>query len=148
MIIDDGKVNEGGEVGLNFYLNEDNKALQTELNFTKLPVAAVKKQFEIGIVLVGMALFYDDKQRGAEKAKEGNGEKGEDDEVFRHASQFTRAVAPIVIPMIQSLGDLAEEELDLGAVGKSRVTIRRASAARRSTVAGNRPARRRVVAQA
>ena len=119
-IIEEEKENDGDEAAYKFYLNEDNKALQTELKFTKLPAAAVKKQYEIGVVLIGMAMIHDDKQRGAEKAKEGNGEKKEDDEVFRRASEFTRAIAPIVIPMIQSLGDLAEEELDLSdLIGKA-----------------------------
>jgi hypothetical protein len=67
-----------------------------------------------------MALLHDDKQRGAENAKESNGDKKEDEEVFKRAAAFTRAVAPIIIPMIQALGDLAEEEVDLSdLVGKA-----------------------------
>jgi hypothetical protein len=117
-IIEEEKESDSDEAVYKFYLNEDNKALQTELKFTKFPIAAVKKQFEIGVVLIGMALIYDDKH--ADKAKQGNGEKKEDDEVFRRASEFTRAMAPIVIPMIQSLGDLAEDELDLSdLIGKA-----------------------------
>jgi hypothetical protein len=78
-------------------------------------VPAVKKQFEIGVVLIGMALIHDDKQRGNANGygNESNGEKEDDGEVYKRASVFARAVAPIIIPMIQSLGDLAEEDLDL-----------------------------------
>jgi hypothetical protein len=113
-IIDDGDTVAGKwQPEYKFYLNETNKALQTELKSTKLSAAAVRKQYEIGVVLMGMALIHDDKQHGGEKAKDSNDGKKEDEEVFKRAAIFTRAVAPIIIPMIQALGDLAEEEVDL-----------------------------------
>jgi hypothetical protein len=117
-IIDDGEVDESGktEPDYTFYLNEGNRALQNEFKTTKLPVAAVMKQFEISVVLIGMAMLHDDKQRKSQKpsADEGKGEteKKDDSAVSKHAAQFTRAIAPIILPMIQSLGDLADEELD------------------------------------
>jgi hypothetical protein len=114
-IVDDGENDEHGkwEPNYKFYLNESNKSLQNELKLTKLPIAAVKKQFEIGVVLVGMAMIHDDKQRKLEKAMDGEKEKKDDDDVYKLAIQFTRAIAPIILPMIQSLGDLADEEIDL-----------------------------------
>jgi hypothetical protein len=118
-IIDDGEENEKGkaEPDYTFYLNEDNKALQNELKTTKLPVAVVKKQFEVGVVLIGMAMLHDDKTRKSQKPSEdeekGEAEKKDDDAVSRNAAQFTRAIAPIILPMIQSLGDLADEETDI-----------------------------------
>jgi hypothetical protein len=117
-IIEEEKQTDGDEMGYKFYLNESNTALQNELIFTKHSAAAVKKQFEIGIVLIGMALIHDDKQHNDVKTT--NGEKKDDDDGFRRAAEFTRAVAPVVIPMIQSLGDLAEDEIDLSdLVGKA-----------------------------
>jgi hypothetical protein len=120
-IVDDGEeVGGKWQADFKFYLNEGNKALQNELKVTKFPAAAVKKQYEIGVVLVGMALIHDDKQHGVEKAKESNGEKKEDEDVFKRATAFTRAVAPIIIPMIQALGELAEDEVDVSdLVGKA-----------------------------
>jgi hypothetical protein len=113
-IVDDGEKDTNGkwEPNYKFYLNEGNKSFQNELKFTKLPVPAVRKQFEIGVVLVGMAMIHDDKQRKLEKIKEPEAEKDED-EVYKSAAQFTRAIAPVILPMIQSLGDLAEEEIDV-----------------------------------
>jgi hypothetical protein len=120
-IIDDGELVGGKwQPDYQFYLNDGNKALQTELKFTKLPAAAVKKQYEIGVVLMGMALLHDEKSRGIDQVKESNGEKKEDEDVFKRTAAFTRAVAPIIIPMIQALGDLAEDEIDLSdLVGKA-----------------------------
>lgn len=110
VIIDDG---HEGKPDWKFYLNEDNRALQSELKFTKLPAQAVRKQFEIGVVLIGMALLHDDKSRREAKAKHGDAEESDDTSaVDERVKTFTRAVAPIVLPMIQSLGDLGDEEMD------------------------------------
>jgi hypothetical protein len=117
-IIDDGEVDEKGkgDPEYTFYLNEGNKSLQNELKATKLQAAAVKKQFEIGVVLIGMAMIHDDKQHKSKKPQvevdDDNG-KHADDFVLKQASQFTRAISPIILPMIQSLGDLGDEESDL-----------------------------------
>jgi hypothetical protein len=120
-IVDDGEEVRGKwQPNYNFYLNEGNKALQNELKTTKFAAAAVKKQYEIGIVLIGMALIHDDKQCGVGKVKDSDAETKEDGDVFKLAAAFARAVAPIIIPMIQSLGDLAEDEIDLSdLVGKA-----------------------------
>lgn len=113
-IVDDGENDEHGkwQPDYKFFLNEGNKSLQNELKFTKLPIVAVKKQFEIGAVLIGMAMLHDDKQQRAEKVSDGEKEKKDDEDVYKRVAQFTRAIAPIVLPMIQSLGDLADEEID------------------------------------
>jgi hypothetical protein len=112
-ILDDGDTVDGKhEPELKFYLNEGNKALAAELASSKLPVAAVKKQFEIGVVLIGMALIHDAKRHGT-KQHMGTDEDQDDDAVYRKAGEFTRAISPVILPIIQSLGDLTEEEVDL-----------------------------------
>ena len=82
-----------------------------------MPVAAVKKQFEIGVILIGMALIHDDaaRQEDAKATADGSNDDPTDDEntVERRAALFTRAVAPVIIPMIQSLANLADEEIEL-----------------------------------
>lgn len=114
-IIDDGEVDEHGKAQPEyvFYLNEGNKALQNELKATKLPVAAVKKQFEVGIMLVGMAMIHDEKLHKSHKGESDKDDGKADDTVFKQAALFSRAIAPVILPMIQSLGDLADEEDDL-----------------------------------
>ncbi len=107
VIVDDS---EGSTPEWKFYLNEDNKALQSELKFTKLPALVVRKQFEIGMVLIGMAILHDEKSR---RESDGNpASKDEEDTVENRVLETTRAVAPIVLPMIQSLGELATDEKD------------------------------------
>ena len=80
-IIDDGE-EVRGQVGarIQFYLNAGNKSLaERARNATKLPVNAVKKQFKIGTVLIGMALLHDDKQRKKAETKPPPGENANDD---------------------------------------------------------------------
>ncbi len=92
-----------------FFLNEANKAFQLQLRNSKFDPATVKKQFEVGVVLIGLAMIHDDNQRN------GSNEREYDFEEFtleKRTSIFTRAIAPVLIPIIQSLGPLAEEEVD------------------------------------
>jgi hypothetical protein len=91
-----------------FYMNDDNIALQTELKATKLHPALVKKQFEIGAVLVGLALIYDQQQ----KSGKNDHDESADSEVQLgpQVKAMTRALAPVLLPMIQALGDLTEED--------------------------------------
>jgi hypothetical protein len=118
-IIDDGEVDENGksEPDYKFYINESNKSFQHELKITKLAAPVLKKQFEIGTVLIGMALIHDSKQHPQKKSDDDEdataSKKGDDTAVLRLASQFTRAVAPIILPMIQSLGDISGDDVDL-----------------------------------
>jgi hypothetical protein len=93
-----------------FYMNDDNIALQTELKATKLNPVLAKKQFEIGAVLVGLALIYEQHQ------KSGKHEQDEDQKkevVLREqVKEMTRALAPVLLPMIQALGELTIEDAD------------------------------------
>jgi hypothetical protein len=66
---------------------------------------------EIGVVPIAMAMIHDEKQQKKQDGeKDDNGK--EDDQALKQAAQFTRAIAPVILPMIQSLGDLADEEID------------------------------------
>lgn len=116
-LIDEGEeINGKYEPSRKFYLNTDNRALQRELKSAKLSADVVKKQFEVGVVLVTMALVHDDEQKRAKQQKGGNGTiSASDDEgiVEERAAEFIRAIAPVIIPMIQSLGNLADDAVEL-----------------------------------
>jgi hypothetical protein len=118
-VIDDGDYDEKGkgEPLLKFYFNESNKSFQTELKLTKGAASIVQKQFEIGVLLVGMAMLHDNKTKKPAKASDdeekNEGKKKEDDQVFKQIAQVSRAIAPIILPMIQTLGELADDDVDL-----------------------------------
>ena len=95
-----------------FYLNEENRVLNLEQRNAKVPEAIVKKQFEVGMVLVGLSLIHDNKQAGEPGISVEHEDGGWDfDEVVRMVS---RAMAPVIVPMIQGLGDWGQEELEGG----------------------------------
>ena len=94
-----------------FYLNEANLALQTELKASKGNAAVLMKQFEIGAVLVGLGLIHE--QQTTKPAPSGeDGDKDAEAGLRERVQQFSRAVAPVLLPMIQTLGELGEDDLD------------------------------------
>ncbi|HKZ09719.1 MAG TPA: hypothetical protein VJL61_03320 [Rhodanobacteraceae bacterium] len=103
------------EMKYTFYMNDDNIALLTELKATKLNPKLVKKQFEIGAVLVGLALIYDKHHKGDEdEQEEDSGDKESGTDLRSQVKNMTRALAPVLLPMIQALGELTDENLEFG----------------------------------
>jgi hypothetical protein len=93
-----------GEEGYDFFINMDNICLLTELKYAKSSPELLNARFKYGMVLIGMAML---------KEPESSAEKGDGldqvELIFDKIRQFTRAVSPVLLPMISSLGDL---ELD------------------------------------
>jgi hypothetical protein len=118
-VLDDADPDDRGKAkhDYKFYLNEDNRALRFELSSNKLAAAAVKKQFEIAVTLVGLAILYDSERNessadvGGEAVASGN--SVDSPEATRdRVRRATRAVAPVLLPLINNLADLAQFELD------------------------------------
>jgi hypothetical protein len=106
-------INDGsdGEPLYRFYLNEDNRALQTELKASKGSVEVHLKQFEVGAVLVGLSLLHAGDTMPKPVGDDGES-KGEEEGVLKRIQQTTRAIAPILLPMIKTLGELTEDDLE------------------------------------
>jgi hypothetical protein len=77
----------------------------------------LRKRFIYGNVLLGLALLHqeesDKKSRQAKREKEGDDDDEEESEVNieDRVEQFTRAIAPVLLPMIEQLGSLDLAEL-------------------------------------
>lgn len=100
-----------------FYVNMDNVYLWNELKYGKEDASLTKAKFTYGNVLVGLALLQDDKQSGkSDMEGEGDGgdtiasEKGHVS-VEQRVLHTTRAIAPFMIPMINYLGALSEDDI-------------------------------------
>jgi hypothetical protein len=106
-------INDGsdGEPLYRFYLNEDNRALQTELKASKGNAEVHLKQFEVGAVLVGLSLLHAGDTMPKPVGDDGES-KGEEEGVLKRIQQTTRAIAPILLPMIKTLGELTEDDLE------------------------------------
>ena len=93
-----------GEEGYDFFVNMDNICLLTELKYTKSSPELLNARFKYGMVLIGMAML-----REPDVSREEGGDSEQGELIFGKIKQFTKAISPVLLPMISSLGYL---ELD------------------------------------
>ena len=91
--------NAENETVFDFFVNMDNIYLSYEIKDNIKNKELLESQYKYGMLLLGISLIYDSKQN----PKEGL-EVYEDieDKIF----EFSRAMSPMIIPMIQEFGDL------------------------------------------
>ncbi len=114
IMADGDDTNENGDPTYTFYMNEDNTALQTEMKASTGAALILKKKFEVANVLIGLALIQDERVRRKKGAKDER-QQSKDvaaDQLQKHVSQSTRALAPVILPMIDGLGELDSEALE------------------------------------
>lgn len=99
-------VKDTGEGSYDFYINMDNVFLRTEIKGnTKIDPRLLEARFKYGMVLLGISLLeHFEKETEKETEIQKNG-LSIYDEIF----SVSKAISPILLPMIASLGDL---ELD------------------------------------
>lgn len=102
-----------------FKINMDNVFLKTELKSTKNDIELIQKRWQYALVLVGLALLHEDRQQ--RKANhDGNGsigangprddaEDGNSETIEDKVAKVSTALAPVLLPMIDSLGSLDVE---------------------------------------
>ena len=83
-----------------YFLNMDNIHLKTELKGTKEDMEIVKARWQVGMVLMGIALL--------KEAKQGEPENDDGPTPEENVRDITTAIAPILLPMIEHLGALSE----------------------------------------
>jgi hypothetical protein len=107
--------NEDGEVKpvYDFYVNMDNIYLQAELKSGGQDPEVTRTRFKTGIVLVGLALLHEDiqdKKDRDEVEEEAQQTDGEDEgNIEDKVEQVSKAIAPVLLPMINYLGTLGLE---------------------------------------
>lgn len=90
-----------------FYVNMDNLYLKNELKSGGKDIQVIKARFQYGLVLLGLALLQQEAQ--TKKARTDNedaeqNEESEEDNIEKKVEAFSKAVAPVLLPMIESLG--------------------------------------------
>ena len=107
---DDGAGSSGTHT---FYINMDNIYLNAELKTTKENPEILKSRWKFGMTLIGMALLRDLGE--AEAGTEPENEFVRDDESSltpaEQVFKSTAAIAPVLLPLIEHLGGLSEDEL-------------------------------------
>lgn len=126
-IVQDANEQNEDDVIYTFRINVDNLYLQTELKAGGEDPRLPRAKFVFGNVLVGLALIqYFQEHRESDSEADGNGDAnggmrsalpGElTVEVF--VKEATRALGPFILPMIDRLGALSEDEVTaLGVIG-------------------------------
>jgi hypothetical protein len=101
-----------------FYINVDNFYLRSEMKPAGADAELHRNRFIYGNVLLGLALLHQEelvkKARRARQSSEGDDETDEDGpdlNVEDRIARFTRAIAPVLLPMVETLGALDAAEL-------------------------------------
>jgi len=98
-------ITEDGKTIYDFFINIDNIYLKTELKTASMEHDLLRAKFKYGMVLLGLALLHDHEEQKKYSEPHGdedvNGKNIED-----NIDEVTKAVAPVIIPMITTLGDL------------------------------------------
>lgn len=112
-------VEDGGKQRLEhtFYINVSNTALLTEMKYSKQDSRLLEAKFKYGNVLLGLAILHSENGSGeAKEVEEGKEEDGQ--QVQDRIRQVSTAVAPVLLPMIDQLSGLNEDDLEvLGELG-------------------------------
>lgn len=97
--------NEESTEVFDFYVNMDNICLRTEQKVQSGEPELLEARFVYGLVLLALGLIQDDRARRRQKdsEEEGNGERPEQN-IEDKVAGFTRGIAPVLLPMISSLG--------------------------------------------
>lgn len=96
-----------------FKINMDNVFLKTELKSIKDEIELIHKRWQYALVLVGLALLHEDRQQ-RKAARAGNGGLSQIEDAEEQGSEtiedkvakVSTALAPVLLPMIESLGSL------------------------------------------
>jgi hypothetical protein len=103
-VIGAGTSTDDGPTAYDFFVNADNKYLKIVQKETRSDADLLEKQFTYGFVLVGLALIQDAHRHVT------NGD-GEAADVETFVERTTRALAPVLLPLIQSIGGLSIDDM-------------------------------------
>ena len=110
-----GEENNGNQAVYSFWINMDNIYLKTEKKRSKEVPEIIDARYLVGLTLIGLSLIQEDNQNEStnnEKTDDTTSEEQPslEDSVYR----TTSAIAPVLLPLIDSLGNLTEEQAKIG----------------------------------
>lgn len=90
------KVIDSGEEGYDFYINIDNVYLLSEIKErTNTDPDILRSQYKNSLILIGMSLLKELKEQ-------------ENESIYEKIENITKAISPVLLPMINSLGTLEQ----------------------------------------
>ena len=112
-----------------FYVNMDNFYLRSEMKPAGTDPELLRNRFIYGIVLLGLAILQQEELDKKARRERNPAERDEEDEeetpesnIEDRIAQFTRAVAPVLLPMVESLGGMDVAELATADAGAGEAT--------------------------
>lgn len=95
-------IKDNGENGYDFFINMDNIYLLTEIKGRpNVEPKILEAQFKYGMVLLGISLL-----RAFEEERNTDTEI----DIYENISKISKAIAPMLLPMLNTLGELEESE--------------------------------------
>jgi len=98
-VVQSDEADDPSQRSFDFFINAENIYLQKELERAKGTEDLLREQFKIGLVLVGLALIHE------------AGDDADGQDIAERVAYSTRAMAMMLIPMINFLGDLDPSDL-------------------------------------
>ncbi|MEC2158012.1 hypothetical protein [Virgibacillus halodenitrificans] len=96
------KVENNGDSGFDFYINMDNIHLTTELKSRKSEDSIlIKNKYKYGMVLIGLGIINNTNME----------DEDENEDQTDKVEEFTKMISPMLLPMIENLGELQESEM-------------------------------------
>jgi len=98
-----------------FYVNIDNIYIQHELKASKKEPKVLRARFRFGLVLLGLGVLQQhikEESEASHSDESAASEYGTPD-IEARVEAFTKAVAPVLLPMIDGLGALNEDEFEV-----------------------------------
>lgn len=92
-----------------FFVNVDNLYLKAEMKPATADPELTEARFVYGMVLLGLGLLHQDAQLQGEEPDQEYDQPSVRPDVERMVEEFTKAAAPVLLPMIDYLGDLELE---------------------------------------
>jgi hypothetical protein len=94
-----------------FYINMDNNSLRTEMKYSKQHPRLLEAKFKYGNVLLGLAMLHQSDKSNELNPKEDD-EEQQTNTIQDRIRQVSEAVAPVLLPMIDQLAGLDEDDIE------------------------------------
>ena len=110
-------ISEDGAAIYSYWVNVDNIHFKRECKLSKEDPNILKARWKYGLALIGMALVQADTKVQKLQGDTEVEEKCDDEEeptLERRVFDTTAAVAPVLLPIVETLGSLTEEQVSTG----------------------------------
>jgi len=95
-----------------FYINMDNNSLRTEMKYSKQDPRLLEAKFKYGNVLLGLAMLHESDDFEVKNKANNNDSDQQAETIQDQIRKVSKAVAPVLLPMIDQLAGLNEDDIE------------------------------------